>query len=94
MSVLLGMKGAVEVPQNRTYLLTDTPRLSSKHCIPAQQACKETIISALFPGPAGNIAEKNHGCFVDYCEGGEVARVLAGGFEYEFCLFTYSGSDQ
>lgn len=73
-----------------TYLLANTARLSSENCIPAQQACKETIISSLFPGATWYIPENNHRGFVDDGECGEVPRMLAGGFQNELGFFAYS----
>lgn len=73
-----------------TYLLANTARLSSENCIPAQQACKETIISSLFPGATWYIPENDHGGFVDDGEGREVPRVLAGCFQNKLGLFADS----
>lgn len=73
-----------------TYLLANTARLSSENCIPAQQACKETIISSLLPGTTWYIPENDHRGLVDDGECGEVPRVLAGCFQNELGLFTDS----
>lgn len=72
------------------YLLADTPRLSPEHCIPAQQACKETVISALLRPTRVEIPEDNHGGLVDNGEGGEVPRMLARSFKDELELFPES----
>lgn len=73
-----------------TYLLANTARLSSENRIPAQQACKETIISSLFSGATWDIPENDHRGLVNDGECGEVPRVLAGCFQNELGLFAYS----
>lgn len=74
-----------------TYLLADTARLSSENCIPAQQACKETIIPALLPGTARvDIPKKDHRSLVYNSECGEVARVLASSFKNKLGFFPYA----
>jgi hypothetical protein len=74
-----------------TYLLANAARLSSKNCIPAQQACKETIIPALLPGTARvDIPQKDHRSLVYDSECGEVARVLACSFKNKLGFFPYA----
>lgn len=72
------------------YLLANTARLSSEDCIPAQQACKEAIISAFFPGATWYIPEKYHRGLVNHGKCGEVPRMLAGCFQNELRLFAYA----
>ena len=76
-----------------SYLLADTPPLSSEDGIPAQQARKEAVVTALLCRACGvNVSEDNHGRFVNDCESRKIARMLACCFQDELELFPESVS--